>query len=110
MVEFYAPWCGHCKKLEPKWKAAAAKLHGKVKIGKIDSDFETAVKDRFKIEGFPTIKVFPYGEKTDKNVEDYDGPRETSDIVLYAEELIANSDIIPEIVEINSQAIFDSNC
>jgi len=79
-------------------------------LGKIDCDIETAVKDRFSIEGYPSIRMFPYGKKTDKNSEDYDGARETSDIVLYAEELIAKSDIDPEVVEINSQAIYDANC
>jgi len=37
MVEFYAPWCGHCKKLEPEWSESATKLKGKVKLGKVDA-------------------------------------------------------------------------
>lgn len=37
MIEFYAPWCGHCKNLEPEWKAAAGNLKGQVKVAKVDA-------------------------------------------------------------------------
>ena len=40
MVEFYAPWCGHCKALEPEWNASATQLKGKVKFGKVDATEE----------------------------------------------------------------------
>ncbi|MQI27739.1 hypothetical protein EI009_25920, partial [Escherichia coli] len=56
LVEFFAPWCGHCKSLEPQWKAAASELKGKVRLGALDATVHTVVANKFAIRGFPTIK------------------------------------------------------
>jgi thioredoxin-like negative regulator of GroEL len=58
VVEFYAPWCGHCKALAPKWAAAAAEGAPLV-FAKVDVDKAEGLGQRFNVEGFPTIlKVF----------------------------------------------------
>ena len=46
-VEFYAPWCGHCQKLEPEYNEAASKLKGQVKLAKVDATAETGLAQRF---------------------------------------------------------------
>ena len=70
MIEFYAPWCGHCKKLEPKWNEAATRLKGKVNFAKVDMtlDENLPFKDRFGISGFPSIFFWEAG--SDKKADD----------------------------------------
>ncbi|KAI5304035.1 protein disulfide-isomerase precursor, partial [Ascosphaera atra] len=65
LVEFYAPWCGHCKALAPKYEELAALyadkgLTDKVTIAKVDATANDVPED---ISGFPTIKLFPAGAK-----------------------------------------------
>ena len=58
IVEFYAPWCGHCKNLAPHWKKAATLLKGVVKIGAVDASVEPgqSIAGPYGVQGFPTIK------------------------------------------------------
>lgn len=58
IVEFYAPWCGHCKNLVPEYSAAAKALKGVVKVGAVDADAHKALGGQFDVRGFPTIKMF----------------------------------------------------
>lgn len=81
LVEFYAPWCGHCKKLEPEWKRAAQMLDdsgSKVKLVAIDCTTNPKIANKYAIQGFPTIKYFG---KNKKRPVDYSGPRESQGIV-----------------------------
>lgn len=110
-VEFYAPWCGHCKKLEPEWNIAATKLKGQVKLGKVDATVEQGLAGRFGVRGYPTIKFWGYGDgKKDSNAEDYNGAREADAIVAEANRLLEKADIVPEIHEIYNQKVYDNNC
>ena len=76
IVEFYAPWCGHCKRLTPEWKKAATALKGIAKVGAVDADAHSALGSKYGVQGFPTIKIFVNGKSVD-----YDGGRQASDIV-----------------------------
>jgi protein disulfide-isomerase A1 len=80
LMEFYAPWCGHCKKLEPEWDKAAQELAGTdATLAKLDATVEKASAQKFNIGGFPTIKVFRNGEVSG----DYEGGRTAPEIVKW---------------------------
>merc|ERR1712130_749387 len=84
LVEFYAPWCGYCQQLVPHYKAAATKLLGKVKVGMIDSVKYQNFADKFKIDGYPTIKIFPKGPKNGLKTKTQDYEGENNQIFEYA--------------------------
>lgn len=83
LLEFYAPWCGHCKALAPKYEElgelyASEEFSKLVTIAKVDA---TANDVPDEIQGFPTIKLFPAGKK-DSPV-DYTGSRTVEDLVQF---------------------------
>merc|ERR1712131_474135 len=80
LVEFYAPWCGHCKQLAPTWDKLGEKYkdHETVVIAKMDSTANEL--EGVKVQGFPTIKLFKKGDNT---VVDYNGERTLDGLVRF---------------------------
>lgn len=110
LIEFFAPWCGHCKNLEPHWKAAASELKGKMKLGAVDATVHTVLANRFAIRGFPTIKFFGAGVKSNEDAVDYDGGRTTNDIIQWASQKVAENLPAPELKQAVSQSALEDNC
>lgn len=57
-VEFSAPWCGHCKTMQPAWNDLAVKVHSEypgVRIGTVNCDEQREFCELFQIQGFPTL-------------------------------------------------------
>ncbi|XP_030637800.1 protein disulfide isomerase family A, member 7 [Chanos chanos] len=79
LVEFFAPWCGHCQKLAPEYETAATKLKGTVPLAKVDCTVNSETCGRFGVNGYPTLKIFRNGEESSA----YDGPRTADGIVSY---------------------------
>merc|ERR1711887_337829 len=82
LVEFYAPWCGHCKQLVPIWDKLGEKFkdNADIVIAKMDSTGNEL--EDIKIQGFPTIKLF---KKGDNKVVDYNGERTLEGFVKFLE-------------------------
>lgn len=110
LVEFFAPWCGHCKNLEPHWAKAATELKGKVKLGALDATVHTLKAQQYGIQGYPSIKYFAGGSKDRDSAQDYDGGRTASDIVTWALEKYSENIPAPEIVQLTSEELAKDTC
>ena len=110
LVAFYAPWCGHCKKLLPEWVSAATQLRGTIKLAKIDATENQKMAQRYQIQGYPTIKIFAPGKGKDKAVEEYQGPRDTAGIVQYALDKLDKFGYVPETKQLINSEILKEEC
>ncbi|MCJ1359890.1 MAG: hypothetical protein MMC33_009893 [Icmadophila ericetorum] len=93
IVEFYAPWCGHCKNLKPAYEKAAKSLQGLGQVAAVNCDDEKnkAFCGSMGIKGFPTLKtVRPTLKKGKPIIQDYNGGRTAKDIVEAVKTLIPN--------------------
>jgi len=88
---FYAPWCGHCKKIKPEFDKASSLLAENdppVQLVKVDcTEAGKDVCQRFEVKGYPTIKIFRDGEFS----QDYNGPREYAGIVKFMKSQVGPS-------------------
>lgn len=82
VVAFTAPWCGHCKRLQPDWEEAASRLAREpATMVWVDATVNEALSSRYNVRGYPTIKIFKGGAPKTGEAIDYNGERTASALV-----------------------------
>lgn len=80
LVEFFAPWCGHCKSLKPQYEQAAHDLEGVAALAAVDCTVDRDLCSEYDVRGFPTIKLF----RNDGSAPaEYQEGRRAADIVKF---------------------------
>lgn len=96
IAEFYAPWCGHCKRLTPEYTKLAEMIQNDpmtanfVQVVKADCDKHRSLGEPFSVTGFPTLKILSRGIGIDEaeTAFDYSGPRKAEDMFAKLKSLV----------------------
>jgi len=84
LVEFYAPWCSHCRKFMPKYEEIATDLKLKgIYTAKLDGSAHRSVFSQFKLEGFPSFLLF-FGDESDRKTLRFKGKRSVEQLEEFA--------------------------
>ncbi|CAD8057669.1 unnamed protein product [Paramecium sonneborni] len=108
-VEFYAPWCGHCKQLQPEWNKLSHQAD--IPIAKVDATAQTELAKRFNIESYPTIYFFPAGNKQDTHKK-YEGERNLESLLKFIKDQkpVNGQQVITDVIQINSDEKLNQIC
>ena len=86
MVEFYAPWCHHCKKLKTPYAEAAEELVGEAVFAAFDATADRELAEKYGVNGYPTLLWFSGGEH-----QKYEGPRTRVGLVNFVKKRVQSS-------------------
>ncbi len=66
VADFWAPWCGPCRKLTPVLDDIEQSFEGKIKLVKINADENLEIMKKFSVSGLPSLLVFKNGEAVER--------------------------------------------
>ncbi|XP_030242826.1 protein disulfide-isomerase A6 homolog isoform X2 [Drosophila navojoa] len=111
LVEFYTPWCPHCKNLAPEWIKVAKELKGKLKVGAVDASAHSELAAEYKVNGYPTIFYIPAQTEHAADAIEYKGSKRTAAGII---EWVNTQDlaVVPafKIVEITNEDVLFNAC
>ena len=107
LIEFYAPWCGHCKALAPEWARAAEDLQKRVKLGAVDCTKEESLCAKHSVKGYPTIMVFG---RDKAHPTPYEGARKAPEITAFGMQLAEREGKPLEIAQLLGAASYTEAC
>lgn len=110
IVDFYAPWCGHCKIMAPDFAKAAEKMVGKVNFASVDATQNVALTRTFNINGYPSIKYIPPNSNSLREAIDFEGERNLDGFVGFAENKWLLHLRAPEVSQVFNRHSFDKLC
>jgi thioredoxin domain-containing protein 5 len=82
-IKFFAPWCGHCKKLAPHWTQLAKDMQHRLTIAEVNCEDESKLCKQQDVSGFPMLYYYEGGEKTE-----YTGGRKIEPLRNWAEKAV----------------------
>ena len=92
LIEFYAPWCAHCREMKPVWERLAGEMAGVIKVGAVNCELEKALCSMHNANSFPLIKIFRGG-----NSVQYDGTavRDRDAVWVWAHDQLPTAQLVP---------------
>jgi thioredoxin 1 len=68
LVDFWAPWCGPCRMIAPVVEQIANDFAGRIKVGKLNTDDNGGISERYDIRSIPTLVLFKNGQVADRKI------------------------------------------
>ena len=84
VIDFWAEWCGPCRMMTPNFEMAAARLEPRVRLGKLDTEAEPAIAERYGIRGIPSMVMITKGREVART----SGAMPTAAIVDWVEQAL----------------------